>query len=98
MKRALIISVLFMFGILGFSQEYYLVNHIAEEGWATTITVYNDGIVDQTVTLHYWLHTGEPETTFSDLVIPADGSAAFDNSLFGYDGVAEIEAQEDSPV
>jgi Leucine-rich repeat (LRR) protein len=98
MKRALIISVLFMFGILGFSQEYYLVNHIAEEGWTTTITVYNDGIADQTVTLHYWHTTGESETTYSDLVIPADGAAAFDNTLFGYGGVAEIEAQLDSPV
>ncbi len=98
MKRALFISLLFMFGISGISQDYYLVNHIAEEGWTTTITVYNDGITDQTVTLHYWHHPAEPEMTYSDLVIPANGSAAFNNALFGYDGVAIIEAIHESPV
>ncbi|NOY23071.1 MAG: leucine-rich repeat domain-containing protein, partial [Acidobacteria bacterium] len=98
MKRALFVSLLFILGISGFSQDYYLVNHIAEEGWTTTITVYNDGLTDQTVTLHYWAHPGEPETTFSDLAVPANGSSAFDNTLFGHNGVAEIEAEIDAPV
>ncbi|NOZ13513.1 MAG: leucine-rich repeat domain-containing protein [Acidobacteria bacterium] len=98
MKRAALIPVLFMFGILGMSQDYYLINHIAEEGWSTTITVYNDGLSDRNIILHYRSHPGEPETTFGDLTIPANESVAFDNTLFGYDGVAKVETEPDAPV
>ncbi len=87
------------FGLLSFSlmAENYYVDHVAEENWTTSITVYNTGPDGITFDLHRW-DTGGAETVMTGFPVPGFSSLTLTNADFGYDGTAIISTASDTPV
>jgi Leucine-rich repeat (LRR) protein len=79
-------------GLLSFSAlaENYYIDHVAEENWTTSITVYNDGPDDLTFDLQRWDNSGTTLTTMSAVSVPANSSTTLTNADFGYNGTAMV--------
>lgn len=76
----------------------HYISHVAEEGWTTSITAYNDGPEDRTFDLYRYDAEGT-QTVTTDHIVPAYGQLTLSNADFGYDGTAHIETpEEDSPL
>ncbi|NOY22971.1 MAG: leucine-rich repeat domain-containing protein [Acidobacteria bacterium] len=80
------------FGLLSFSAwtENYYIDHVAEENWTTSITVYNDGPDDLTFDLQRWDDSGAALTTLTGVSVPANSSTTLTNTDFGYNGTAMV--------
>ncbi len=80
------------FGVLSFSlmAENYYIDHVAEENWTTSITVYNDGPDDLTFDLQRWDNSGTSLTTMTGVSVPANSSTTLTNADFGYNGTAMV--------
>jgi Leucine-rich repeat (LRR) protein len=80
------------------AQTYdYYVNHVAEENWTTSITVFNTGPVATTFDLHRW-DSGGTETVMTGLSVPAYSALTLTNADFGYNGTAKVTAAYDAPL
>jgi len=77
--------------------DWYFLDHIAESNWTTTITIYNDGFEDVTVTLHRWDPSGV-ETTLPGIVVPAEGTTMLSNGDFGYSGCGALAVPEGATI
>ena len=70
--------------------ENYYIDHVAEENWTTSITVYNDGPDDLTFDLQRWDDSGAALTTLTGVSVPANSSTTLTNTDFGYNGTAMV--------
>ncbi len=80
----------FIFLSISVQAENYYIDHIAEENWATTITVYNDGPDDLTFDLQRWDDDGTALSTLTNIQVPANSATALTNADFGYNETAMV--------
>ncbi|NOZ13725.1 MAG: leucine-rich repeat domain-containing protein [Acidobacteria bacterium] len=78
-----------LLSIPAISENYYI-DHVAEENWATSITVYNDGPDDLTFDLQRWDDSGAALATLTGVSVPANSSTTLTNADFGYNGAAMV--------
>ena len=97
MRRILPTALFILFTFFATAGNHYI-SHIAEDGWTTTITAYNDGPTDRYVTLYRYDSDGV-ETVYADLLVPAQNALVLTNVDFGYLGTAMLETpEEESPL
>ena len=75
---------------------HFYVNHVAEENWTTSITVFNTGPDAATFDLYRW-DTGGTETVMPGISVPGFSSLTLTNVDFGYHGTAMVSAAPDAP-
>jgi len=75
----------------------YYVNHVAEENWTTSITVFNAGPEAATFDLHRW-DAGGAETVMTGFSVPPYSSMTLTNADFGYYGTAMVTTAYDAPL
>ncbi len=99
-RTAFILMVLVCLAIVSPSPAQtfdFYVNHVAEENWTTSITVFNSGPDPVTFDLHRW-DSGGTETVMTGFSVPAYSAMTLTNSDFGYNGTAMVRAPYDSPL
>ncbi len=93
MKRIVIFTITII-ATLGLQAGTHYIDHVAEEGWTTSITVYNDCPTAQTFSLYRWDDSGS-ETVTHGIQVPANSFVTLDNSDFGYLGMARVDTALD---
>lgn len=99
-RNAFILTVLVCLVVTPFTQAQthdYYINHVAEENWTTSITVFNTGPVATTFDLHRW-DAGGTETVMTDFSVPAYSALTLTNADFGYNGTAMVRTAYDAPL
>lgn len=95
--KAIAVWVSLILSYAGAVAGSHYIGHVAEEGWTTTITVYNNTSGPLDFDLRRWDESAT-ETVTAGIAVPANGFTTLTNTDFGYEGTAMVYTPTDSPL